>query len=53
MSDYTRLLISTGVGDLAYAPPYSTALDAPIIAGNLMAGKLHGKPCSCGRQGLE
>jgi NADPH-dependent 2,4-dienoyl-CoA reductase/sulfur reductase-like enzyme len=39
--------------DLAYAPPYSAAVDAPIIAGNLMAGKLLGKPCSCGPEGLE
>lgn len=39
--------------DLAYAPPYSAAVDVPIIAGNLMAGKLQGKLCSCGPEGLE
>jgi pyruvate/2-oxoglutarate dehydrogenase complex dihydrolipoamide dehydrogenase (E3) component len=39
--------------DLAYAPPYSTAIDVPIIAGNLMTGKLYGKECSCGPHGLE
>lgn len=26
--------------DLAYAPPYSAAVDVPIIAGNLMVGRL-------------
>jgi NADPH-dependent 2,4-dienoyl-CoA reductase/sulfur reductase-like enzyme len=39
--------------DLAYAPPYSTAIDVPIIAGNLMAGKVEGKACSCSGEGLE
>lgn len=39
--------------DLAYAPPYSTAVDAPIVAGNLMAAKLRGKPCLCTPEGLE
>ena len=39
--------------DLAYAPPYSTAVDAPIIAGNLLNGELQGKLCSCGPEGLE
>ena len=39
--------------DLAYAPPYSTAIDVPVIAGNLMTGKLYGKQCSCGPHGLE
>ena len=39
--------------DLAYAPPYSTAVDVPIIAGNLMAGKIEGKACSCDGEGLE
>lgn len=39
--------------DLAYAPPYSTAIDVPVIAGNLMTGKLRGRECSCGPDGLE
>jgi NADPH-dependent 2,4-dienoyl-CoA reductase/sulfur reductase-like enzyme len=39
--------------DLAYAPPYSTAVDVPIIAGNLMVGRIEGKTCSCGPYGLE
>jgi NADPH-dependent 2,4-dienoyl-CoA reductase/sulfur reductase-like enzyme len=39
--------------DLAYAPPYSTAVDVPIVAGNLMVGKIEGKTCSCGPYGLE
>jgi NADPH-dependent 2,4-dienoyl-CoA reductase/sulfur reductase-like enzyme len=39
--------------DLAYAPPYSAAVDAPIMAGNLMSGKLTGKPCRCDSSGLE
>lgn len=39
--------------DLAYAPPYSTAIDIPIIAGNLMTGELRGKLCSCSPEGLE
>jgi len=39
--------------DLAYAPPYSNAVDVPLVAGNLMSGKLTGKPCSCDSHGLE
>jgi CoA-dependent NAD(P)H sulfur oxidoreductase len=39
--------------DLSYAPPYSTAIDVPIIAANLMTGKLQGKHCSCSPEGLE
>ena len=39
--------------DLAYAPPYSTAVDATIVAGNLLAAKILGKPCSCTVEGLE
>jgi CoA-dependent NAD(P)H sulfur oxidoreductase len=39
--------------DLAYAPPYSTAIDVPIIAGNVLASKLEGKICSCGGDGLD
>ncbi len=39
--------------DLAYAPPYSTAIDVPIIAANLLTGKLQGKPCSCNPFGLD
>lgn len=39
--------------DLAYAPPYSTAIDVPVIAGNLMASKIEGKGCSCSGEGLE
>ncbi len=33
--------------DLAYAPPYSHAIDLPITAANLLAGKLGGDACSC------
>jgi len=39
--------------DLAYAPPYSTAVDVPVIAANLMVGKIGGKACSCNGEGLE
>jgi NADPH-dependent 2,4-dienoyl-CoA reductase/sulfur reductase-like enzyme len=39
--------------DLAYAPPYSTAIDVPIIAGNVLASKLEGKICSCNGDGLD
>lgn len=39
--------------DLAYAPPYSTAVDAAIIAGNLLYSEAHGRQCSCDAQGLE
>ena len=39
--------------DLAYAPPYSTAVDAPIVAGNLMTAKINGRPCACDSEGLE
>ena len=39
--------------DLAYAPPYSTALDAPVIAANVFAGKISGKGCSCDYHGME
>ncbi len=33
--------------DLAYAPPYSHAIDMPITAANLLAGKLGGDVCAC------
>jgi len=39
--------------DLAYAPPYSTAVDVPVIAGNVMQGKLLGRTCHCSVEGLE
>ncbi len=39
--------------DLAYAPPYSTAIDPAIIAGNIICSKIHGKECACGPHGLE
>jgi NADPH-dependent 2,4-dienoyl-CoA reductase/sulfur reductase-like enzyme len=39
--------------DLAYAPPYSTAVDAVGIAGNLMAGKILAPGCSCDAFGLD
>ena len=39
--------------DLAYAPPYSTAIDIPVIAGNIMSGKIRGGECGCGPQGLD
>ncbi|MHB8896378.1 MAG: FAD-dependent oxidoreductase [Candidatus Geothermincolia bacterium] len=39
--------------DLAYAPPYSTATDVPVIAGNVMFSKLSGKTCSCNESGLD
>ncbi|MFH1151139.1 MAG: FAD-dependent oxidoreductase [Actinomycetota bacterium] len=39
--------------DLAYAPPYSTAVDAAIIAGNLLSGAVYGKTCGCTPEGLD
>ncbi len=33
--------------DLAYAPPYSHAIDMPITAGNLLSGKLGADLCAC------
>lgn len=39
--------------DLAYAPPYSTAVDATIVAGNLLSGKIEGMPCSRTPEGIE
>ena len=39
--------------DLAYAPPYSQALDIPIVAGTLAEAKVLGKTCSCNAEGLE
>ena len=39
--------------DLAYAPPYSTAIDLPLIAGNVITGKIRGKSCRCDPEGLE
>lgn len=39
--------------DLAYAPPYSPALDLPIVAGNLAEAKVLGRACSCSAEGLE
>jgi NADPH-dependent 2,4-dienoyl-CoA reductase/sulfur reductase-like enzyme len=39
--------------DLAYAPPYSTAVDLPVIAGNVMNGDIRGKICRCDPEGLE
>ncbi len=33
--------------DLAYAPPYSHAIDMPITAANLLSAKLGGDTCSC------
>ncbi len=33
--------------DLAYAPPYSHAIDMPITAANLLSAKLGGDICSC------
>lgn len=39
--------------DLAYAPPYSTAVDLPAIAGNIMTGDIRGKSCRCDSEGLE
>ena len=39
--------------DLAYAPPYSTPLDIPIVAGNLAEARVLGKECSCDLEGLE
>jgi NADPH-dependent 2,4-dienoyl-CoA reductase/sulfur reductase-like enzyme len=39
--------------DLAYAPPYSTAMDIPVIAADVMASKLGGARCSCDSSGLE
>jgi NADPH-dependent 2,4-dienoyl-CoA reductase/sulfur reductase-like enzyme len=39
--------------DLAYAPPYSPSMDAPIVAGNLMTSKIEGTICTCTDEGLE
>ncbi len=39
--------------DLAYAPPYSTVVDVPGIAGNVMSSKLRGEVCRCDLSGLE
>jgi NADPH-dependent 2,4-dienoyl-CoA reductase/sulfur reductase-like enzyme len=39
--------------DLAYAPPFSTALDLPIVAGYLAEAKVLGKTCFCTVEGLE
>ena len=39
--------------DLAYAPPFSAALDLPIVAGNLAEARVLGKECSCNAEGLE
>jgi NADPH-dependent 2,4-dienoyl-CoA reductase/sulfur reductase-like enzyme len=39
--------------DLAYAPPYTQALDLPIVAGNLAEAKILGKTCTCTAEGLE
>lgn len=39
--------------DLAYAPPYSIAIDVPIIAGNVMAGRIRTEECGCGPFGLD
>jgi hypothetical protein len=39
--------------DLAYAPPFSEALDLPIVAGNLAEAKVLGKTCTCNAEGLE
>lgn len=39
--------------DLAYAPPFSGALDIPIVAGNLAEARVLGKECFCTAEGLE
>lgn len=39
--------------DLSYAPPFSQAVDIPLVAGNLLTGKIEGRPCSCDFEGLE
>jgi NADPH-dependent 2,4-dienoyl-CoA reductase/sulfur reductase-like enzyme len=39
--------------DLAYAPPFSNALDLPIVAGYLTEAKVLGKTCFCTVEGLE
>jgi NADPH-dependent 2,4-dienoyl-CoA reductase/sulfur reductase-like enzyme len=39
--------------DLSYAPPFSGALDLPIVAGNLAEARVLGKECSCTAEGLE
>ncbi len=39
--------------DLAYAPPFSSAVDLPIVAGNLLFSQWRGEPCACDAQGLE
>ena len=56
------LAVAIGVGmtaddlqyvDLAYAPPYSTAVDVPIIAANVMTAKIRGSGCGCDTHGLS
>jgi CoA-dependent NAD(P)H sulfur oxidoreductase len=39
--------------DLAYAPPYSTAVDVPAIAASLMHSRLQGTVCRCDTSGLD
>lgn len=39
--------------DLAYAPPYSTAIDSPIVIANIASGRIHGTECSCDGAGLD
>jgi len=39
--------------DLGYAPPFSNALDLPIVAGYLAEARVLGKPCFCTVEGLE
>jgi len=39
--------------DLSYAPPFSEAMDLPIVAGNLAEAKILGKECTCSLEGLE
>lgn len=39
--------------DLAYAPPFSNALDLPIVGGYLAEARVLGKPCFCTVDGLE
>ncbi|MBN2026280.1 MAG: FAD-dependent oxidoreductase [Actinobacteria bacterium] len=39
--------------DLSYAPPFSEAVDFPIVAGNLAEARIMGKECTCSLEGLE
>ena len=60
VADVLAVAVSAGMNardvqnlDLAYAPPYSTAVDVPIISANVMIAEIEGKVCTCSAEGLE